>query len=132
MEYATRAGATTSWYYGETVELLEKYACIQTNSEDHSWPVGAKKPNDFGFFDMLGNVWCWCQEEFRNHPEGSGTQVFEDDEKMLGTSTTNARVVRGGSFFDRALYVRSADRTRSVPPDRGMLVGFRPARTFAP
>jgi eukaryotic-like serine/threonine-protein kinase len=57
MEYATRAGAVTSRYFGETEELLPRYAWYVTNSQDRTWPVGSKKPNDLGLFDMHGNVW---------------------------------------------------------------------------
>src|SRR5262249_27581781 len=62
MEYATRAGAQTARYYGETEELLEKYAWYGKNGQGRSWPVGSKKPNDLGMFDMQGNVYTWCQE----------------------------------------------------------------------
>ena len=54
MEYATRAGAVTSRYYGETEELLPKYAWYEKNSKEQTWPVGSLKPNDLGLFDMHG------------------------------------------------------------------------------
>src|SRR5207248_6294887 len=69
MEYATRAGAMTSRYYGETEDLLAEYAWYNENSGDMTWPVGRKKPNDLGLFDMQGNVWCWCQEQYRAYPD---------------------------------------------------------------
>jgi formylglycine-generating enzyme required for sulfatase activity len=62
MEYATRAGAVTSRYFGETEELLEKYAWYERNSNKMLWRVGTKKPNDFGLFDVQGNCFTWCQE----------------------------------------------------------------------
>src|SRR5438094_7675754 len=65
-EYACRAGAVTSRYYGESEELLGKYAWYGSNSAGHTWPVGMLKPNDLGLFDMHGNVYTWCQERFRN------------------------------------------------------------------
>ena len=51
IEYATRAKAVTARYYGETEELLPKYAWYAKNSQEMTWPVGSLKPNDFGLFD---------------------------------------------------------------------------------
>ncbi len=72
MEYATRAGALTSRYYGETEELLPKYAWYQKNSQERTWPVGSLKPNDLGLFDVQGNVFTWCQESYKAYPAGEG------------------------------------------------------------
>jgi hypothetical protein len=55
-EYACRAEAETSRYYGQSESLLEHYAWYQSNSKERSWPVARLKPNDFGLFDMQGNV----------------------------------------------------------------------------
>jgi serine/threonine protein kinase/formylglycine-generating enzyme required for sulfatase activity len=131
MEYACRAGAVTSRYYGETEELLAEYGWYQKNSKERTWPGGGKKPNDLGLFDMHGNVWHWCQESYGGDysvPEGRGT--IEDQEDSLQIVSTNARVLRGGSFFNLAVFVRSADRSWYVPFDRDNDVSFRPARTF--
>ena len=54
MEYATRAGAVTSRYFGETEELLAKYAWYTKNSKEQTWPVGSLKPNDLGFIRRAG------------------------------------------------------------------------------
>ena len=61
-EYACRAGAGTSRYYGGSEELLGRYAWYSQNSRNRIWPCGRLKPNDFGLFDMLGNVYEWCQD----------------------------------------------------------------------
>src|SRR5262249_8538825 len=63
-EYACRAGADTSRYYGESPELLGYYAWHQANSGGRTWSVGMLKPNDWGFFDMHGNVWQWCLDKY--------------------------------------------------------------------
>ena len=63
-EYACRAGAVTSRYYGRSVELLGKYAWYLQNSQDRAWPCGQLLPNELGLFDMLGNVYEWCQEQY--------------------------------------------------------------------
>ena len=60
-EYAARAGAVTSRYYGASVELLGNYAWYLPNSQDRAWPAASLLPNDLGLFDMLGNVYEWCQ-----------------------------------------------------------------------
>jgi len=131
MEYSIRAGALTSRYYGETVELLDKYGWFVQNSKERSWPVGSLKPNDFGLFDMHGNVWCWCQENYQSYP-GNGAEAAEDKEDELAIAGASSRVLRGGSFGNPPSLVRSADRYNFVPAFRGNNGGFRPARTIAP
>jgi formylglycine-generating enzyme required for sulfatase activity len=130
-EVACRAGAVTSRYYGETEELLGKYGWYAHNSKERTWPVGSKKPNDLGLFDMHGNVYSWCQESYKNYPTLSN-RAFEDKEDILYINSTNSRVLRGGSFNDHASYVRAAYRLRYVPASRSDDVGFRPARTITP
>ena len=63
-EYACRAGAITSRYYGVSTDLLGKYAWYQANSQEHAWPCGSLLPNDLGLFDMLGNVFEWVQDRY--------------------------------------------------------------------
>ena len=60
-EYACRAGAGTSRYYGVEVDLLGRYAWYMATSQDHAWPCGSLLPNDLGLFDMLGNVYEWVR-----------------------------------------------------------------------
>ena len=59
-EYACRAGTTTRRYFGHSDELVDNYGWYVGNSENRTWPVGLKKPNDFGLFDVYGNVWELC------------------------------------------------------------------------
>src|SRR5262249_23780706 len=99
-EYACRAGAVTRWYYGESEELLGKYAWHVGNSDKHSWPVGHLKPNDFGFFDMHGNVWVWCQKRYGFYPRVKVGKVIDDKEDSLIVDDSKAWVTRGGSFPD--------------------------------
>ena len=131
MEYATRAGAVTSGYYGETDELLPKYAWYNKNSKERTWPVGSLKPNDLGLFDVQGNVFTWCQESFKPYPSVKGEESAEDQEDGLVVSSAVGRVLRGGSFDAQASYVRSASRISNVPAFRAYDFGFRPARTLA-
>ena len=74
-EYACRAGAVTSRYYGARVDLLGAYAWYHANSQDHAWPCGSLFPNDLGLFDMLGNMYEWCQE--RDYVYQTGKQEYK-------------------------------------------------------
>jgi eukaryotic-like serine/threonine-protein kinase len=132
MEFATRAGSVTSRYYGETEELLPKYAWYNKNGRDRSWPVGSKKPNDFGLFDVQGNVFTWCQESFKPYPKSKENETTEDEDDALSVNLDN-RGLRGGSFGVQASVVRSAFRQGVVPTYRSDGdVGVRPARTSPP
>ena len=132
IEYATRAGALTSRYYGETEELLSKYAWYTKNSQEKTWPVGSLKPNDFGLFDMQGGVNMWCQERFKSHSSGQLEESGEDREDTYSIDNLESRVLRGSSFGDRASIMRSANRNYNVPSNRSDGHGFRPARTLMP
>jgi formylglycine-generating enzyme required for sulfatase activity len=122
----------TSRYYGEAEELLPRYGWYLKNSGERTWPVGGKKPNDLGLFDMHGNVHAWCQERNAGYPEAKADEAIEDKEDILNIDRNSTRVLRGGSFNFQASDVRSANRSRNVPTNRLNGVGFRPARTFTP
>ena len=130
MEYVTRAGAVTSRYYGQTEDLLPKYAWYTKNSQERTWPVGSLKPNDLGFFDVQGNVWNWCQESFKPYPQGEQTNDDKDNDLVIDGTLT--RALRGGSFGVRPSGGRSAARSGLVPSVRSDFNGFRPARTLTP
>ena len=82
-------------------------------------PVGSFKPNAFGLFDMLGNVWEWTCSEYKASYDGS--------EQKCAVSA-NYYSLRGGSWFDIPRWVRAADRGSGDPDTRDNLVGFRLAR----
>jgi serine/threonine protein kinase/formylglycine-generating enzyme required for sulfatase activity len=133
MEYATRAGAVTSRYYGETEELLGHYVWYAENANELVQRVGTKKPNDLGLFDAQGNCYTWCQERFFAYPVVEADQAVADKEgEDLAVIGADIRVLRGGSFVDPASLVRSAVRYSNVPTNRSNLVGFRAARTLPP
>jgi formylglycine-generating enzyme required for sulfatase activity len=128
-ECACRAGALTSRYYGQTEDLLGKYARYTKVSVDRPMlPVGSLKPNDLGLFDMLGNALEWCQERFMYYRPGSPQS--EDVEDIRDIDKRTARVLRGGAFTYPAMYVRSACRNWDEPANLAVNMGFRPARTF--
>jgi formylglycine-generating enzyme required for sulfatase activity len=131
MEHACRAGATTSRYFGQTEELLDKYAWYIHNAQDRTWPAGLKKPNDLGLFDMHGNVWCWCQERYKDNPKASNS-VIVDQEDIQDIKDKESRVLCGGAYSYPASNARCANRVGDVPASRSGAAGFRPARTFPP
>jgi eukaryotic-like serine/threonine-protein kinase len=131
LEYATRAGAVTSRYYGDTEELLPRYAWYAKNSADKTWPVGSLKPNDLGLFDTLGNAFGWCQDSFREFPETT-EPTPDDSEPELKIVETRFRALHGGSFTNQPANVRSASRFGYGPGYRYVDFGFRPARTLRP
>lgn len=125
MEYATRAGSVSARYYGDTAELLPKYAWHVKNSTEQPWPVGFLKPNDFGLFDSLGNCSTWCMDEFADYP---GLNVVDDlkGTRILGTVR---RALRGFSYDSGAFRIRSASRTGYQPATNLLSFGFRIAKT---
>jgi serine/threonine protein kinase/formylglycine-generating enzyme required for sulfatase activity len=129
-EHACRAGARSSRYYGSSEEMLGRYAWYLPNARDRAWPVGQKKPNDFGLFDMHGNTWDWCQESAWPYPPGKGGKPGEDEEDIRDVTDRLYRVLRGGAFDVPPRYVRSSYRFTYRPSDRSSSVGLRPARTY--
>jgi formylglycine-generating enzyme required for sulfatase activity len=125
-EYACRAGATSSRYYGSSLELLPRYAWFQLNSQDRAWPVGQKRPNDLGLFDLQGNVWTWCQETAMLYPSGRA----QDREDIRFLSDRFPRILRGTAFTSQAPLARSASRLTNRPANREFTIGLRVARSL--
>ena len=129
-EYACRAGALSKFCYGRAEELLGEYSWYRGTRPHRSWPVGALKPNDFGIFDMHGNVFEWCQDRerggYRVGTRGEPTEDVEDAEPIRNKTP---RVLRGGSYQDYPRTTRSARRWIGLPYVRFDNVGLRVART---
>jgi formylglycine-generating enzyme required for sulfatase activity len=122
-EYACRAGALTSRFFGSADELLPKYAYFRNNSKIRAWPVGSLRPNDLGLFDILGNVLEWCQER------RSLVNLPEDREDTQPVSNRNQRVLHSGSYDKIVNEVRSDRAEHAHPVDGLNQIGFRLART---
>jgi formylglycine-generating enzyme required for sulfatase activity len=126
-EYACRAGTTTRYSFGDDTKLLGDHAWHFGNCKE-THPVGQKKPNAWGLYDMHGNVWEWCADWFGGDYYGKSPA---DD--PIGPASGTSRVVRGGSWKrDSSDLFRCADRGRVEPGDRNDRVGFRVARTVTP
>ncbi len=129
-EYACRAGAVTSRYYGQCEELLTKYGWYLKNSGDHTWPVGSLKPNDLGLFDMYGNAWAWCHDAYGLYRSSQSGKAVDDEGDPSPLLEKTIRVLRGGAFNVQPRGLRSAHRNRNQPGNRNNVsFGIRPART---
>ena len=118
-EYACRAGAMTSRYYGLSEKLLGQYAWYLYNTDgDRARPCGTKLPNDLGLFDMLGNVYEWCNGRPEAYPPDKGGNFDDNITIYEYIKDTHPRLLRGGTFFYIPAYVRSANRHWLAPSDR--------------
>jgi formylglycine-generating enzyme required for sulfatase activity len=121
-EYACRAGSSTVWCFGNDDDYLGRYAWYDYNSEDQTHPVGKKQPNNWGLYDMHGNVSEWCQDWYGDYPSASVADPG-------GPSDGSTRVYRGGSFQNCPLILRCACRGETAQGNLGDILGFRLART---
>jgi formylglycine-generating enzyme required for sulfatase activity len=128
-EFLCRAGTTTARYFGDSEELVSQYAWYNGNSQQHSWPVGHWKPNAFGLFDMLGNVFTWTQHTHVGYPVNRTAQTA-DQEQTLRVDESPSRVIRGGAFNRDGATLRSAARNMEHPEFRNFPIGFRFVRTY--
>ena len=109
-EYACRAGTKTRFYSGDADSDLDAVAWYKSNSGDKPHPVGGKKTNGFGLYDMHGNIWQWCQDWYdKDYYNNSPTH----DPK--GPTTGTDRVHRGGCWGAPPVLCRSALRCGTSP-----------------
>ena len=124
-EYAARAG-TSGDYYWDDQGKADDFAWFYDNSDQKTHPVGEKKPNAFGLYDMSGNVYEWVQDckhyNYQNAP-ADGTAWEEQD-----NGNCSLRVLRGGTYTGETEYLRSALRSGHYPYARSGFIGFRLAQ----
>ena len=131
-ERAARAGTSTSWHFGDDETALAQHGWYDGNTNrERAYPVAQLAPNQWGLFDMLGNVWEWTMDRLQPYPSG-GNLSLDDEDTILQVSNTVARTRRGGSFAYEWFTLRSAHRgdTTYFPNQTRDNVGFRVARTM--
>ncbi len=119
-EYACRAGTTTTYYWGDSMN--GNYAWFDDNSSYSTHPVGTKTPNAWGLYDMSGNVWEWCLDWY-------GDLAYGTDPN--GSSSGSRRVFRGGSWGPDPADCTSSGRNDYYPSYEYANIGFRLVRTLS-
>ncbi len=137
-EYAARAGTGTVRFWGDDADDACSYANVYDRTSKGAFdywsrqhhdckdgyavtaPVGSFRANEFGLYDMLGNVYEWCSDWY-----GENYYSTSPRQNPRGPSSGSLRVLRGGSWYDYPAYVRSADRSGLEPGDRDGILGFR-------
>jgi len=149
-EYACRSGSSAQYYWGNN---MDGSCCwYSDNSSENHHPVGQKKPNTFGLYDMLGNVWEWCNDSNGDYPflfcPSCGAKnkdenkfcgrcgarllkkrVSENMVNPVGSVTGVRRIIRGGGWSTIARNCTAAYRILEKPANRYNFLGFRLART---
>lgn len=121
-EFAARGNSTTSYFFGEEASSLGDYAWYTRNSRNKTHPVGLKRPNPYGLYDIYGNVEEWVQDYYHKKLIGGIDP--------LNTSYDSNRVIRGCSKAHFPGSCRSSVRGFNIPFGADQLIGFRLVRTL--
>jgi len=121
-EYAARGGTTTAYSFGNDRALLPSYSWYESNSNRKTHPVGLKKANPYGLYDVHGNVMEWVQDKYTDRLPGGRDPLY--------THSRNIPVARNGSWAHDAQGLRSAHRSDGHPDSRAIILGFRLVRTL--
>jgi formylglycine-generating enzyme required for sulfatase activity len=137
-EYACRAGTKTPFSFGDniTTDLVNYNGTYPYKSapkgkyREQTTDVGTFPPtfppNPFGLYDMHGNVWEWCEDDWHENYIDAPT----DGSAWNSQSGSNTKLLRGGSWSGLARYCRSADRNRYSRDNRNFNDGFRVVSSF--
>jgi formylglycine-generating enzyme required for sulfatase activity len=126
-ELAARGGTKTMFFFmkkdegtwGDAARQLDVYAWFEDNSGEKTHPVGQKKPNPYGLYDVYGNVIEWVQDWYEELPQDREIRDYR------GPANGSGRVTRGGSWGDSAEHCRSAYRRRYTPAKRDYQYDYR-------
>jgi formylglycine-generating enzyme required for sulfatase activity len=121
-EFACRAGSTTHWYCGSDEKDFGNYEWYDANSGEATKPIGRKKPNPFGLYDMHGNVSEWCADWFEWFDPKVGDRLIVDPQ---GPASAELGVIKGGNVGFGANSMQSGRRSNYPPSDRHANHGFR-------
>ena len=124
-EYAARAGSTTKYSWGDAIGVNRANCdgCGSRWDDKQTAPVGSFASNDFGLYDMHGNVWEWVQDCWNDSYAGAPS-----DGSAWISGDCSLRVCRGGSWYNKPAYLRSASRGRLSRSNRSITLGFRLAQ----
>jgi eukaryotic-like serine/threonine-protein kinase len=121
-EKATRGGTITTYFFGDDESQLGDYAWYHENSSGMTHPVGEKKPNPFGLYDILGNTWEWCSDFYEDN-----YYTVSPAKNPTGPDMGTLICLRGGSWNSFAYSSRSANRNGNLPQYNN-IYGFRCAK----
>ena len=121
-EYACRAGTITEYYWGDDMD--EDYCWYKENSAGHTHQAGQKKPNNWGLYDMSGNVWEWCWDWYDENYYSKSP-----DYNPMGADKGSKHILRGGSWNNIAKICRSAERGAWPTHSGNNHISFRLVRT---
>ncbi len=119
-EYVCRAGTDTAYSFGDDVSELTHYGWYKVNAPGNDPPVGRKKANPWGLYDIHGYCWEWCQDawhaDYDGAPHDASQRVIADSKK---------KVIRSGSWADDAAASRSASRRGASIAAKSDAIGMR-------
>jgi formylglycine-generating enzyme required for sulfatase activity len=118
-EYACRAGTTSAYSFGSNAADLAAYAWFKKDSQNTTHPVGQKRPNPWGLYDMYGNVAEWCYDVY-----DEGYYQHQAGESPTGPASGEERVLRGGSWAVAADACRSSARFSDAPGFADVCFGY--------
>jgi formylglycine-generating enzyme required for sulfatase activity len=121
-EYFCRAESSTEFFFGDDKNILTEYAWFEQNSDEKTHPVGLKKPNNWNLFDIVGNVWEWCEDVWKNDYNDFPT---DGSANIKNLEKQSRRATRGGSFAMNAFRCRSSYRSFDWHDTATEKLGFR-------
>ena len=125
-EYASRAGPTSTYFFGENVQQIDEYAWYKANSNGKSNEVGKKKPNPWGLHDIYGNVAEWTDSSY----DAAAYEYVSTMNPNIQDSKNKRKVVRGGSWKDVAYMLQVSTRDYEYADSARSYIGFRTVQDY--